>query len=302
MIMQRIQLTEDLSFSRIIHGLWRLSDWKMSNEEVVKLIEDCLEAGITTFDHADIYGNYTCEKKFGDALALKPELRKRMEIVTKCGIKLVSANRPEHSIKSYDTSKEHILASVQQSLENFQTDYIDVLLIHRPDPYMDPAQVAEAFTQLKNEGKVRHFGVSNFKRSQFKMLQSYLDFPLVTNQIELSAYNLENFEDGTLDLCQEARIAPMAWSPLAGGSIFSAEDEKAKHLRNTLEKIASEIGANGIDEVLYAWLISHPANIMPIVGSGKMNRIESAIKAMDLKFSRDQWFDILQVAMEREIA
>jgi predicted oxidoreductase len=302
MIMQRIQLTEDLSFSRIIHGLWRLSDWKMSSEDVVKLIEECLEAGITTFDHADIYGNYTCEKKFGDALALKPELRNRMEIVTKCGIKLVSENRPEHTIKSYDTSKEHILASVQQSLENFQTDYIDVLLIHRPDPYMNPAEVAEAFTQLKSEGKVRHFGVSNFKRSQFKMLQSYLNFPLVTNQIELSAYNLENFEDGTLDLCQEARIAPMAWSPLAGGSIFTAEDEKAKRLRDTLENIAGEIGAKGIDEVLYAWLISHPANIMPIVGSGKMNRIESAIKALDLTLTRDQWFDILQVAMGREIA
>ncbi|TDL78625.1 aldo/keto reductase [Peribacillus frigoritolerans] len=300
--MQRIQLTEDLSFSRIIHGLWRLSDWNMSNEEVVKLIEECLEAGITTFDHADIYGNYTCEKKFGDALALKPELRKQMEIVTKCGIKLVSDNRPEHSIKSYDTSKEHILASVSKSLENFQTDYIDVLLIHRPDPYMDPAQVAEAFTQLKNEGKVRYFGVSNFKRSQFKMLQSYLDFPLITNQIELSAYNLENFEDGTLDLCQEERIAPMAWSPLAGGSIFSADDERAKSLRDTLERIALEVGAKGIDEVLYAWLISHPANIMPIVGSGKMNRIESAIRALDLTLTRDQWFDILQVAMGREVA
>jgi predicted oxidoreductase len=300
--MQRIQLTEDLSFSRIIHGLWRLSDWNMSNEEVLKLIEDCLEAGITTFDHADIYGNYTCEKKFGDALALKPELRKQMEIVTKCGIKLVSDNRPEHRIKSYDTSKEHILASVNKSLENFQTDYIDVLLIHRPDPYMDPAQVAEAFTQLKNEGKVRYFGVSNFKRSQFKMLQSYLDFPLITNQIELSAYNLENFKDGTLDLCQEERIAPMAWSPLAGGSIFSADDERAKILRDLLERIALEIGAKGIDEVLYAWLISHPANIMPIVGSGKMSRIESAICSLDLTLTRDQWFDILQAAMGREVA
>ncbi|MFY0761884.1 aldo/keto reductase family oxidoreductase [Metabacillus dongyingensis] len=300
--MKRIQLTEDLSFSRIIHGLWRLSDWNMSNEEVLKLIEDCLEAGITTFDHADIYGNYTCEKKFGDALALRPELRKQMEIVTKCGIKLVSDNRPEHSIKSYDTSKEHILASVNKSLENFQTDYIDVLLIHRPDPYMDPVQVAEAFTQLKNEGKARYFGVSNFKRPQFKMLQSYLDFPLITNQIELSAFNLENFEDGTLDLCQEERIAPMAWSPLAGGSIFSADDERAKSLRDTLERIALEIGAKGIDEVLYAWLISHPAKIMPIVGSGKMSRIESAICSLDLTLTRDQWFDILQAAMGREVA
>ena len=300
--MQRVELSEDLSFSRIIHGLWRLSEWDMSNEEVLLLIENCLKAGITTFDHADIYGNYTCEKKFGDALALKPELRKEMEIVTKCGIKLVSNNRPQHSVKSYDTSKEHIIASVNQSLQNLQTDYIDVLLIHRPDPFMDPAEVSEAFTQLKIEGKVRQFGVSNFKRSQYKMLQSYLDFPLITNQIELSAYQLENFEDGTLDLCQEERITPMAWSPLAGGSIFSSNDQRAKNLRDTLERIAGEIGAHGIDEVLYAWLLSHPANIMPIVGSGKMDRIESAIRSLDLTVSRDQWFEILQVSMDHEIA
>ncbi|MGE6489264.1 aldo/keto reductase [Paenisporosarcina sp. NPDC076898] len=300
--MQRVELTEDLSFSRIIHGLWRLSEWNMTNEEVLELIEECLKAGITTFDHADIYGNYTCEKMFGDALALKPELRNQMELVTNCGIKLVSDNRPDHRVKSYDTSKEHILASVNQSLTNFQTDYIDVLLIHRPDPYMNPAEVAEAFTQLKNEGKVRHFGVSNFKRSQYKMLQSYLDFPLVTNQIELSAYQLENFEDGTLDLCQEERLAPMAWSPLAGGEIFKSQDEKTIKLRSKLEEIAIEVDAQGIDEVLYAWLLSHPAHIMPIVGSGKMPRIESAIRALDLTLTRDQWFDILQVAMGREIA
>lgn len=300
--MQRIQLSDNLSFSRIIHGLWRLSDWNLSDTEVVKLIEDCLEAGITTFDHADIYGNYTCEKKFGDALALKPELRERMEIVTKCGIKLVSDNRPEHRIKSYDTSKEHILASVNQSIKNLQTDYIDVLLIHRPDPFMNPIEVTDAFRQLHKEGKVRHFGVSNFKRSQFKMLQSHLEFPLITNQIELSAFQLENFEDGTVDLCQEVGIAPMAWSPLAGGSIFASDDEKAIRLRRTLDKIANEIGAGGIDEVLYAWLLSHPANIMPIVGSGKMNRIHSAIRSMELSLTREQWFEILQVSMGREIA
>lgn len=300
--MQRVELTEDLSFSRIIHGLWRLSEWNMTNEEVLELIEECLNAGITTFDHADIYGNYTCEKMFGYALALKPELREQMELVTKCGIKLVSDNRPAHQIKSYDTSKEHILESVNQSLINFQTNYIDVLLIHRPDPFMNPAEVAEAFTQLKNEGKVRHFGVSNFKRSQFKMLQSYLDFPLVTNQIELSAYQLENFEDGTIDLCQEERLAPMAWSPLAGGAIFSSQDEQTIKLRSKLEEIAVEVGAQGIDEVLYAWLLSHPAHIMPIVGSGKMPRIESAIRALNLTLSRDQWFDILQISMGREIA
>ncbi|MCA1031558.1 aldo/keto reductase family oxidoreductase [Bacillus timonensis] len=299
--MERINVAEDLSLSRIIHGHWRLADWKLTNEQTLALVERCIEAGITTFDHADIYGNYTCEALLGDALALKPGLREKMEIVTKCGIKLVSSNRPDHKLKQYDTSKQHIVHSVEQSLRNFRTDYIDLLLIHRPDHFMDPVEVANAFNQLKAEGKVRHFGVSNFKRSQIKMLQSYLDFPLVTNQIELSAYHLENFEDGTVDLCQELRMAPMAWSPLAGGAIFSQENEKASRLRATLEKVAGELSANGIDEVLYAWLLAHPAKIMPIVGSGKMERIQSAINALSISLSNEQWFEILQSSMGYEV-
>ncbi|QPA32428.1 aldo/keto reductase [Thermaerobacillus caldiproteolyticus] len=299
--MERIRLAEDLTFSRVIHGLWRLAEWNYSKEEILQLIEFCIEQGITTFDHADIYGGYTCEALFGEALALKPELHDQIEIVTKCGIKLVAKNRPEHRLKHYDTSRQHIIESVHQSLKNFQTEYIDVLLIHRPDPFMNPEEVAEAFTQLKREGKVRYFGVSNFKRSQFNMLQSYLDFPLVTNQIEVSAYNLENIEDGTLDLCQEKRIPPMAWSPLAGGKIFTADDEKAIRLRNTLEKVKEELNATNIDEVLYAWLLVHPARIMPIVGSGKKERILSAIRALELSMDRQQWFDILHSSMGHEV-
>ncbi|HZG70754.1 MAG TPA: aldo/keto reductase, partial [Chondromyces sp.] len=151
--MQRIQLTEDLSFSRLIHGLWRLADWDYTKEETLDLIDYCIEKGITTFDHADIYGGYTCEELFGEALALKPSIRDHIQIVTKTGIKLVSQNRPSHTIKHYDTSKEHIIQSVHNSLKNLRTDYIDVLLIHRPDPFMNPAEVAEAFSQLKQEGK-----------------------------------------------------------------------------------------------------------------------------------------------------
>lgn len=299
--MERVRLAEDLSFSRIIHGFWRLADWDYSSVQVLDLIEYCIEQGITTFDHADIYGGFVCEELFGKALALKPELREKMEIVTKCGIVFPSPNRPEHKSHHYNTSKEHIIQSVENSLKNFQTDYIDTLLIHRPDPFMDPEQVASAFHELKATGKVRHFGVSNFKRHQLTMLESYLDVELVTNQIEISAYELENIEDGTLNLCLEKRVAPMAWSPLARGKVFTSEDEKAVRLRNVLEKVASEINANGIDEILYAWLLNHPAKIMPIVGSSKKERVQKAVNAMKIELSLDQWFEILHASMGHEV-
>lgn len=299
--MERIKLASDLSFSRIIHGYWRLADWKKSKEETLSIIEYCLELGITTFDHADIYGSYTCEALFGEALALKPSLREKMEIVTKCGIVLPSPNRPKHLSHHYNTSKEHIIRSVDQSLKNFQTDYIDVLLIHRPDPFMDPEQTAEAFAELKKAGKVRYFGVSNFKDHQFEMLESYLEEKLITNQLELSAYHLENFEDGTLNFCLKKRIPPMAWSPLGGGAIFSSQEKKAVRMRKTLAKIAREIQAESIDEVLYAWLLNHPAKIMPIVGSGKKERIQKAVRSLEHTLTHDQWFEILHSSMGHEV-
>ncbi|UNL83436.1 aldo/keto reductase [Priestia koreensis] len=300
--MERVQLKEDLQFSRIIHGLWRLADWKQSDQETLALLEQCLELGITTFDNADIYGDYSCEELFGKALALKPELREKMELVTKCDIKLLSDQRPEHGIKHYDTSKKHIIWSAENSLKKLGVDSIDVLLIHRPDPLMDSAEVAEAFRQLKQDGKVKHFGVSNFLPSQFDMLSSYLDEPLVTNQIEISVTHLEEFHNGSIDKCLEKRIAPMAWSPLAGGRIFSGDDERSTRVRQTLEKIAGEVGAASIDQVMYAWLLRHPANIMPIVGSGKIERVKSAVEALNINLTREQWFDIWTSSLGHEVA
>ena len=290
--MDIVKLRDDLEFSRIVHGYWRLMEWNLSDNELVKLIEEVYDLGITTVDHADIYGNFSCEEKFGNALKLKKGLREKLQIVTKCGIKFPSINRPENKSHCYDTSKEHIINSAERSLKNFNTDYLDLLLIHRVDALLNPEEVAEAFTRLKNQGKVRCFGVSNFLPSQFNMLNSYLDNSLVTNQVEISPLCLDAFEDGTLDLMLEKRVKPMAWSPLAGGRLFKGNDERDIRVQKVLNKIKEEVSANDIDEVAYAWLLMHPSKIMPIVGSGKLDRIKAAVKATEIKLTRDQWFEI----------
>jgi predicted oxidoreductase len=289
---EKVKLSDNLEMSRIVHGHWRLMDWKLSNEELLKLVEEVYELGITTIDHADIYGNFCCEEKFGEALNLKNGLREKLQIVTKCGIKFPSVNRPENKSHCYDTSKEHIVKSAERSLKNFKTDYLDILLIHRVDALLNPEEVAEAFTKLKREGKVRNFGVSNFLPAQFNMLNSYLEDKLVTNQIEVSPLNLEHFENGTLDLMLEKRANPMAWSPLAGGRIFKGEDEASVRVRKVLNKIKEEVGAKDIDEVVYAWILMHPSKIMPIVGSGNIDRIKSAVRATKINLTRYQWFEI----------
>ncbi|MFF2880857.1 aldo/keto reductase [Bacillus toyonensis] len=292
--MERVQMAETLKFSRIIQGFWRLAEWNMTKQELLSFIEECMDMGITTFDHADIYGGYTCEELFGEALQLKPSLRENMQIVTKCGIAPPSPKFPERYVAHYNTNAEHIIKSAEDSLQNLHTDYIDVLLIHRPDPFMDPNEVAEAFSRLKQEGKVRHFGVSNFLPSQFHMLSSYLDFPLITNQIEVSALQLEHFEKGTINLCQEKRIKPMIWSPLAGGEIFTGQTERAVRVRETVQKVANELGVTSIDTIMYAWLLAHPANMMPIVGSGKLDRVKTAALATKVNLDRQQWFTIFE--------
>lgn len=297
--MQRIALTEDLSFSRVIHGMWRLGEWNMSPQERLTFIEQCIELGITTFDHADIYGGYTCEGLFGEALKLKPELRDKIEIVTKTGIKLTGDYNAGQKLNYYDTTKEHILHQVDRSLNELAIDQIDTLLIHRPDPLMNPDEVAEAFITLRESGKVREFGVSNHVPATQNLLQSRLPFQLVTNQLELSPMQLKHFEDGSVDLCHEKRMPLMAWSPLAGGSLF--KEEQYAPLREKLEEIRERHGASGIDAIVYAWLLKHPAHIMPIVGSGKIERVRTAVDALTIELTREEWFEILKAARGRDV-
>lgn len=287
--------------SRFIAGMWRLTEWRLSPHELLHYVQTCLDLGITSFDHADIYGSYTCEAMFGEALAQNPALRSHMQLITKCGIRLVSPQRPAHTFHDYDTSKAHIIASAERSLQNLRTDYLDVLLIHRPDPLMDADEVAAALSELKQSGKVLHFGVSNFAPHQFDLLASRLDFPLVTNQIEVSVMYLDLLHDGTVDQCQQRRIAPMIWSPLAGGRLFSSQEESAVRLRRVMADLSEQLGGATIDQIAFAWLLQHPANMLPILGTQNLDRVKTAIAALNIKLTRSQWFQLWSASTGTEV-
>ena len=277
--------------SRISQGFWRANEWNMSAAERLKFIEACVDLGVTTMDHADIYGNYGCERLFGDALALKPSIRDSIEIVTKCGILLPSLNRPDIKMHRYEYGAEHIVASVDCSLANLKCDYIDTLLLHRPSPLMDVDDIANTLDLLFTLGKVKHFGVSNFTAQQFDLLQSRLDVPLIVNQIELSVLSFQPMQDGTLDHAKQHAVTPMAWSPLAGGELFSSHDEKANRVRTTLSKIAHDKNAT-LDQIALAWLLKHPAGVCPVMGSGNIDRLTSAVEALSIVLSNDDWFKV----------
>lgn len=284
-------------FSPLIAGYWRLMEWGMTPQQVVQFIEHHLALGITTVDHADIYGDYQCEAAFGAALRLAPGLREKLQIVTKCGI--ATRAKPEHRIGHYITEASHILHSAESSLRHFNTDYLDLLLIHRPDPLMDADEIAEAFIALHQSGKVRHFGVSNFTASQFTLLQSRLPFSLVTNQLEISPLEQTSLLDGSLDQCQQNRIRPMAWSCLGGGRVFN--DPHYQPLRDELEQVKQEIGASNIEQVVYAWVMKLPSRPLPIIGSGKIERVKEAVGACQLTLDRQQWFRIRKAAIGYDV-
>lgn len=299
--MEKINLSNDLSVSRLVHGYWRLLDWNLSDRELIAFIDQVYESGITTFDHADIYGNHECEKKFGDALILKKDLRNNIQIITKCGIKLNTGKFPERQIKFYEYSSDYIINSANQSLKNFRTDYIDLLLLHRPAPFFDPEDVAKAFSALKKSGKVLNFGVSNFSPAQYEMLNSYLEQKLVTNQVEISPYCLDSFENGNMEFFLKNKINPMAWSPLAGGQLFKPKDDKAKRIHKQLNEVAKELNVDGIDKVIFSWLFKHPSGIVSILGSGKIDRLKSAVDSLSIDMSLEQWYKIYIAAKGEEL-
>ncbi|MBY0490211.1 MAG: aldo/keto reductase [Gemmatimonadaceae bacterium] len=287
-----------LELSPIVAGAWRMASWEWTASERLRWIDGCVAMGVTSFDHADIYGGYSVEALFGEALALSPGLRDKIQLVTKCGIQLVHDTHPQTTIKHYETSARHIIASAEQSLRHLRTDVIDLLLLHRPDPLLDADEVARAFETLRTSGKVRQFGVSNFSPSQFALLNSRT--PLVTNQIEWHPLHQAPLMDGTLDQCQQLRVRPMIWSPLAGGALFTSDADAAVRVRQVLGMIAADLGIS-TETVAFAWLLRHPARVIPITGSRRLEALQHAVDATRVTLDAQQWTAIHVAATGKNV-
>ncbi|MFW8593001.1 aldo/keto reductase [Cribrihabitans neustonicus] len=294
--MDRISLTDGLSFSRIAYGLWRIADGEDSSAaHITSKISACLDQGITTLDQADIYGGYLAEAIMGEALKAAPGLRQKIEIVSKCGI-VAPSERYSTPVKHYNTSAAHIFGAAEQSLRDFGTDYLDLLLIHRPDPFMDHEETGRALDDLVAEGKIRAAGVSNFRPWDMDLLQSAMSQPLVTNQIELSLAELSAFTDGTLAALQQRRLPAMAWSPLGGGALM--------HGNSLLAARMDELAAtNDADRaaIAVAFLLAHPARILPVMGTNSLDRIRRFSDALSISLSREEWFELYTLAQGKPV-
>ena len=285
---------QGLEVSQFIAGFWRLKHWGLSAKELLSFIDAIMDMGITTMDHAMVYRS---EAPFGAALALKPGLRQQMEIVTKCGIRPAGFGPLGASHNShYDSSAAAIIESTEASLRDLGTDYIDVLLLHRPDYLMDVHEVAEAFAQLKAQGKVRYFGVSNFSPAQFDALQNAWGDGLVTNQIELSPYHMQALESGVLEQCTSYGVRPMLWSCLAAGQLLTPVDAKGQRLLEALQRVKEETGADSVEQVVYAWVLALPCQPVPLLGTSKLERIADAVKGLSIQLTREQWYSIWEAS------
>ncbi|MBF7017691.1 aldo/keto reductase [Staphylococcus durrellii] len=301
--MDKVTINQHVSFSKMIQGFWRTHTWEWSSQQLNKYLHELVDRGITTMDHADIYGDYTCEGIFGEALKLSPKLREKLEIVSKCGIVLPSDELSWTNGHRYDHTKAHIERSVNRSLTELNVDYLDSLLIHRPSPLMDPNEITEALKELVTAGKVKSFGVSNFNKSQYDLLNNNLvcdKLHITLNQLELSPYTLDALDDGTINHMYKDEVKVMAWSPLAGGKLFSSEDAKAQRIMNIIEPLAQkyQVTASGI---IMAWLNKHPAQVMPVLGTHQISRIDDALAGFNITLTDQEWFDIYTASLGHDI-
>ena len=288
--MRKTALSKDLSLSVIAQGFWRLTGWEFTTEELVSFMNGCIDRGVTTFDTAEVYGGTHCERLMGEAFAKDPSIRGRIELVTKTGISREMING--EPLSYYDTTYDRVIKSCKESLQRLQTDCIDLYLIHREDPLIDPWETGRALLDLKKEGLVREIGVSNFDPFKFEALNKAVEGQLVTNQIEWNPLCYEHFKSGMIDYLSGNRIHPMIWSPLAGGRIFKeTDDEVCTAVRTKIEEIAERHGVSPAT-IIYAWILYHPVGAIALVGSSKLERLDLAIRALDVKLKHSEWFEI----------
>jgi len=286
------------NLSPIIAGVmnWGIWDKKLNTKEMENMINVCLENRITTFDHADIYGDYTTEASFGKALTSSKIMREKIQLISKCGIQMVTGNR-NNTVKHYQYSKEYIVESVENSLQHLQTDFLDVLLLHRPSPLMQADEIAEAVLKLKSEGKIIDFGLSNFTTSQTELIRQKTE--VLYNQVQFSATHFEPMVDGSFDYMQVNSICPMSWNPL--GSVFREDNSQTRRLKKLLVTLMAKYHL-GSDSILLAWILQHPAKIIPIAGTVNVARIQSLQKAVELKLDKEDWFAIWTASMGEDVA
>jgi predicted oxidoreductase len=280
-------------FSRLVYGTWRILDdedkGNCTPQALLDRFKACADLGITTLDTAEIYGTYHVEEAIGGALKLDPSFRDKIEIVTKCGIYIPCDFHPERKVAFYNLTAERIIKSTEKSLRLMGIDHIDLLLVHRPDWLTSADETAAGLNQLLKDGKIRSAGVSNYNVHQFELLNSRMDQPLVTNQVEFSLLHMDPIYDGTTDQCQRHRILPMAWSPLAKGALMQGNPE-TEPLRAKAAELSAKYGGATLDQFAYAWIMAHPSKPLPIIGTNKLDRIQAVVKAADIQLEREDWY------------
>jgi predicted oxidoreductase len=292
---------QEPEFSRLVYGTWRILGDQPTPQEVNRRLNACLEVGITTIDTAEIYGHYEVEKALGEALALSPGLRDKLEITTKAGIYVPGKYHPERRTAHYNASGPRMVKSLEKSLRLLGADHVELLLVHRPDWLTRADDTAAGLNQLLREGKIRAAGVSNYSTSQFDLLNGLMEKPLATNQIEFHLLAMDPIYDGTLAQCEKAGILPMAWSPLAGGRLFDRGNEAAQRIAKAAEGMAARYGGATLEQLAYAWILAHPSRPLPIIGSNRVERIRSAAAAVDIVLEREDWYALWEAAQGRRV-
>ncbi len=288
----------EINYSKIIQGCMTWGIWgkNLNKNQMIALMHHSLDQGITTFDHADIYGDYSTEEAFGHAYADTTIDRTKIQLISKCGIQYIGNARPQNTVKHYQYDADYIVWSTERSLRLLQTEFLDLLLLHRPSALMEADEIQQAIEKLKEQGKIRSFGVSNFTPSQTDLVAS--KNKISANQIEFSLTAHRAMLDGSLDHMQAHEIQPMCWSPL--GSYFRETTDQTERIKSVIDDLTQKYNATA-DQLLLAWILKHPANIYPVIGTTTNARISAAVQAQDIQLELQDWFTLLEASQGHKV-